>query len=178
MARTARGPQAIGHALALEDGASVPAIGVAGSSTSSLVRRLLRSGGSVSSPVMASGLRVRDQSAGRRRATTTALRTTCSSLLTSRERLRPSSVPVSGLPPDVSPSAARCRSRRGAARSTSIPFCEERNAPCASGLHGPPDRLRNGVVSPRPCRGCSVAGRRAQVRRIRRVARPSGRSRS
>jgi hypothetical protein len=135
-----------GQAVALDDGVSVPAVGAAGSSMSSLVRRLLSSGGSVSSPVMASGLGVRDRSAGRRRASTTAPPTTCSSLLISRERLRPSSMPVSGLRPDVSPNAARRRSRRGAARWASIPFCEEGNASRVRGFSRPSARLRTWAV--------------------------------
>jgi hypothetical protein len=51
-----------------------------------MARRLLRSDGSASSPVLAAGLGVRDRSAGGIRASTTALPTICSSLLISRER--------------------------------------------------------------------------------------------
>ena len=74
---------------------------------------------------------------------------------------------------DCTPLAGQANNRRAApARSvarTQGTLCEAaERAVCAAGTG----------VSPRPCRGCSVAGRRALVRRIRLAARPSGRSRS
>ena len=95
---------------------------------------------------------------GRRRVGAQALPTTCSSLVTSRERLRPNSMPVSGLPANVSPNAARCRSRRSAARGACIPSCEEATRSTQGACDGRRPSCAPGrqLVSRRRYRGCSV----------------------
>jgi hypothetical protein len=109
-----------GHALAL-DGVSVPTVAAAGSSTYFLVRRLVRSGGSVSSLAVASGLDARPE----RRSLMRRHDGATDDLVNSPDLTRAPasrSMPVSGRRPGVSPNAARCRSRRGAPRWAAIPM--------------------------------------------------------
>ena len=187
MARTSRGPSAIGRwpggramPLPFENGVGVPAGRAAGGSTSFLVRRRLRSGGSVSSPVMAPRLGVRGRSA----SSTREHYGTTDDLLKSPDLTRAPAAEFDACQRPTAEqlaNAARCRSRRSSARRASIPPARRqrilqgasvrRRPVCAPGW-------RLVLVSRRRCRGWLVVGRRALVRRIRLVARPSGRSRS
>ena len=151
MARTSRGPSAIGRwpggramPLPFENGVGVPAGRAAGGSTSFLVRRRLRSGGSVSSPVMAPRLGVRGRSASSTRehyGTTDDLLKSLGPHASACGRVRclPAAYGRTARP------TLRGRSRRSSARRASIPPARRTTHP-ARGLSTPSARLRTGVA--------------------------------